>query len=176
MKRWLLQPLLVVLAIAFLVEAWFWDHVEPVIARIVAALPLRELKLKLSRWIDQLSPVMTLPVFVVPVVPLYPLKIVALAMIAKGQVVAGVAMFAFLQVVGLGVVAFIFDLTRPKLLQLRWFAAVYRFVIELRAKAHALVEPVMARIKQALAGSGDGWAAHTLRLIGRLRRRIRAAR
>ena len=124
MKRRLLQPLWVLLAILFLIEAWFWDHVEPVIARIVAWISLRELKATLSRWIEHLSPAMTLPVFLVPVAPLYPLKLVALAMIAQGQLTAGILMFAFLQVIGLGIVAFIFDLTKPKLLQPTWFARV----------------------------------------------------
>ena len=180
MKRRLLQPLWVLLAILFLIEAWFWDHVEPVIARIVAWIPLRELKATLSRWIEHLSPAMTLPVFLVPVAPLYPLKLVALAMIAQGQLMAGILMFAFLQVIGLGIVAFIFDLTKPKLLQLAWFAAVYRFTIELRAKAHAIVAPVMAQIKARMAellkGDGDGFGARMLRRIGALRRRMRAAR
>jgi len=180
MKSRLLQPLWVLLAILFLIEAWFWDHVEPVIARIVAIIPLRELKARLSRWIGGLSPAMTLTVFLVPVAPLYPLKLVALAMIAQGHLFVGVAIFAFLQVIGLGVIAFIFDLTKPKLLQLAWFAAVYRFTIELRAKAHAVVAPVMAQIKAKIAellkGDGDGFGARMLRRIGALRRRIRAAR
>lgn len=173
MRRWLLQPLLVVLAIVFLIEAWCWDHLEPIIERIVSAIPLRELKEGLARWVEHLSPVMTLPVFIVPVAPLYPLKLFALALIAQGSWMAGLAVFAFAQLVGLGVAAFIFDVTKPKLLQLNWFAATYRFFVSLRQKAHDLVAPVMARIRQALVGNGDGWASRTLQLIGRLRRRIR---
>lgn len=179
-KRRMLQPLWVLLAILFLIEAWCWDHLEPVIARIVARIPLRELKAKLARWIEQLSPVMTLPVFLVPVAPLYPLKLVALGLIAKGQLIAGLVLFGFLQVIGLGIVAFIFDLTKPKLLQLNWFAAVYRFVLDRRAKAHDIVAPVMAQIKAKIAelttSDGEGWGARMLRRISALRRRVRAAR
>ena len=40
MKRRLLQPLWVLLAIIFLIEAWFWDHLAPVVARVVALIPL----------------------------------------------------------------------------------------------------------------------------------------
>ena len=41
MLRRLLQPLWVLLAIVFLIEAWLWDHLEPVVARVVSAIPLR---------------------------------------------------------------------------------------------------------------------------------------
>jgi hypothetical protein len=180
MKRRLLQPLWVLLAVLFLIEAWFWDHVEPLIARVVALIPLRELKQSLARWVDHLSPAMTLPVFLVPVAPLYPLKLFALALIAQSHWIAGLGLFAAAQVFGLGVAAFIFDITKPKLLQLRWFASIYRWLIALRAKAHAIVAPIMAQIRAKLAellkGDDDGWGARMLRRIGALRRRIRAAR
>jgi len=41
--RRLLRPLWVLLALIFLVEAWLWDRVEPVIARVVALIPLPRL-------------------------------------------------------------------------------------------------------------------------------------
>ncbi|ABD85757.1 hypothetical protein [Rhodopseudomonas palustris] len=180
MMRRISQSLWFLLAVAFLIEAWCWDHLEPIVARIVALIPLREFKAWLAQRIEGLSPAMTLPVFLVPVAPLYPLKLFALALIAQGHLLAGLAIFLFLQVVGLGVVAFIFDVTKPKLLQMRWFAAAYHWLIALRAKAHALVAPSIAAIKAkiaaALRGDGHGWGARTLRMIGRLRRRVRAAR
>ena len=36
MMRRLLQPFWVLLAVIFLIEAWLWDHLEPIVARIVA--------------------------------------------------------------------------------------------------------------------------------------------
>ncbi|PYF02103.1 hypothetical protein BJ122_11418 [Rhodopseudomonas faecalis] len=180
MKRRLLQPLWVLLAIIFLIEAWFWDHLAPVVARLVAVIPLRELKAWLAGWVERLSPSAALLVFLVPVAPLYPLKFLALALMAGGHWSSGLAIFAFAHLIGLGVAAFIFDVTKPKLLQLNWFAAVYRFVIDLRAKAHAIVAPIMAQIRAKMAellnSSGDGWAQRTLRRIGELRRRVRASR
>ena len=35
MLRRLLQPFWVLLAIIFLIEAWLWDHLEPIVARVV---------------------------------------------------------------------------------------------------------------------------------------------
>ena len=76
MMRRLLQPLWVLLAVIFLIEAWLWDHLEPIVARVVALIPLRAFKQWLAERVDTLSPAMTLVVFVVPVIPLFPLKLV----------------------------------------------------------------------------------------------------
>ena len=56
MMRRLLQPLWVLLAIIFLVEAWLWDHLEPIVARAVAAIPLQAFKRWLTERVDELSP------------------------------------------------------------------------------------------------------------------------
>ena len=56
MLRRLLQPVWVLLAIIFLIEAWLWDHLEPIVARAVAAIPLRAFKTWLAERVDSLSP------------------------------------------------------------------------------------------------------------------------
>ncbi|WP_213029906.1 hypothetical protein, partial [Acinetobacter baumannii] len=73
-----LQPVGVLLAIIFLIEAWLWDHLEPVVAWVVALIPLARLKEWLADRVDALSPAMTLIVFAVPIIPLFPLKLVGL--------------------------------------------------------------------------------------------------
>ena len=72
MMRRLLQPFWVLLAVIFLIEAWLWDHLEPIVERIVAAIPLRAFKQWLSDRVDALSPAVTLVVFAVPVHPVVP--------------------------------------------------------------------------------------------------------
>jgi hypothetical protein len=116
---------------------------------------------------------MALLVFLVPVAPLYPLKLFGLWLLAGPYWIGGVVTLAVAQFVGLGVAAFIFDVTKPKLLQMRWFAATYRFLGDLREKARVVVAPIMARIRAAL---GDGRSSRTLRLIQRFRRRVRQER
>jgi hypothetical protein len=76
----------------------------------------------------------------------------------------------------LGVTAFIFDVTRKKLLQMRWFAWLYDYVLWIRAKSSELVAPIKQRIREILAGDGDGWSARTLRLIQRFRKSVHEAR
>jgi hypothetical protein len=176
MLRRILQPLWVLLALIFLIEAWLWDRLEPVVARIVAWIPLRAFKLWLAEQVDALSPAMTLIVFIVPLIPLLPLKLVGLWLLANEYWISAVVMLLFAKFVGLGVTAFIFDVTRPKLLQMRWFEQLYGWVTALREKARAIVEPIKLRIRDAMAGSGSGWLSGLLRSIRQLRKRVQAAR
>jgi hypothetical protein len=176
MLRRLFQPLWVLLAIVFLIEAWLWDHLEPIVARIVAAIPLRAFKQWLSERVDALSPAMTLVVFIVPVLPLFPLKLVGLWLLTHEYWASAVCTILAAKLLGVGVTAFIFDVTRPKLLELAWFEKLYEFVLSLRAKAKELVDPVKARIVELVRGDGEGWSARTLRLIQRFRKSVHQAR
>src|SRR6202034_4102202 len=146
MTRRLLQPVWIVLAVIFLIEAWLWDHLEPVVAWVVARIPLQSFKHWLAERVDTLSPAMTLIVFVVPVIPLFPLKLVGLWLLTHQYWLSAITTIIFAKLVGVGVTAFVFDVTRPKLLEMAWFEKLYEFVIALRAKANALVEPIKQRI------------------------------
>ena len=174
--RRLFKPLWVVLAVIFLIEAWLWDHLEPIVERVVARIPLRAFKHWLTEKIGKLSPAMTLIVFVVPAVLLFPLKLLGLWLLAHEYWVSAVTLMVFAKFLGLGVTAFIFDVTRPKLLQMRWFATLYEWVLALRAKAAALVDPIKLRIKEILRGDGEGWSARMLRQIQSFRKRVHEAR
>ena len=176
MLRRLLQPFWILLAIIFLIEAWLWDHVELIVARVVAWIPLRALKQWLADRVDSLSPLMTLIVFVVPVIPLFPLKLVGLWLLTHDYWLSAISLILFAKIVGVGVTAFLFDVTRPKLMEMRWFQALYDFVMGLRTKATALVEPVRRRILEIIRGDGDGWSARTLRLIARFRKSVHQTR
>jgi hypothetical protein len=176
MLRRLLQPLWVLLAVIFLIEAWLWDHLEPIVASFVALIPLRTFKQWLAERVDTLSPAMTLIVFIVPVIPLFPLKLVGLWLLTHEYWISAILTLIFAKFVGVGVAAFIFDVTRPKLLEMKWFETLYDFIIALRTKARALVEPIKLRIKEALSGAGDGWSSRMLRLIQRFRKSVHEAR
>jgi len=176
MMRRLLQPFWVLLAVIFLIEAWLWDHLEPVVERIVALIPLRAFKQWLSERVDTLSPAMTLIVFAVPVLPLFPLKLVGLWLLANQYWLTACVVIILGKLVGVGVTAFIFDVTRKKLLQMAWFRKLYEFIMAMRAKAAALVQPIKQRIREILRGNGDGWSSRTLRLIQRFRKSVHEAR
>ncbi|QIO30506.1 hypothetical protein [Bradyrhizobium sp. 1(2017)] len=176
MLRRLLQPVWVLLAIVFLIEAWLWDHLEPIVARVVAAIPLARFKQWLTERVDALSPAMTLIVFAVPVIPLFPLKLIGLWLLAHDYWLSGVSTFLFAKMLGVGVTAFVFDVTRAKLLEMHWFERVYDLVLKVRAKAAELVDPIKRRIRELIAGNGEGWSSRTLRLIQRFRKSVHQAR
>jgi hypothetical protein len=148
--RRLLHPLLILLALVFLVEAWLWNHLAPVVAWIVARLPLRQIKAAVAAWIERLPPAATLVVFIVPVLLLLPFKLLGLWLLAHGHWLDAIALLALAKLVGLGVTAFIFDLTRPKLLQLAWFRRLYDLVMLWLAWSHELIDPIKLRIESAL--------------------------
>ena len=176
MLRRLLQPVWVLLAIIFLIEAWLWDHLEPIVARVVALIPLARVKQWLADRVDALSPAMTLIVFVVPIIPLFPLKLIGLWLLTHEYWLTGVSTFLFAKMLGVGVTAFVFDVTRDKLLEMHWFERLYELVLRLRAKATELVEPVKRRIRELIKGNGEGWSSRTLRLIQRFRKSVHEAR
>jgi hypothetical protein len=176
MIRRLLQPIWVLLAVVFLIEAWLWDHLEPIVAWAVAKIPLSAFKHWLAERVDTLSPAMTLIVFIVPVIPLFPLKLVGFWLLAHEYWLSAALTILFAKFLGVGVTAFVFDVTRPKLLEMGWFEKLYEFVLALRAKATALVDPVKRRILEILRGDGDGWSSRMLRLVQRFRKRVQQAR
>src|ERR1700758_3832701 len=176
MIRRLLQPVWILLAIIFLIEAWLWDHLEPIVAWVVSLIPLRAFKQWLAERVDTLSPAMTLIVFIVPVLPLFPLKLVGFWLLAHEHWMSALFTILFAKFLGVGVTAFVFDVTRPKLLEMSWFEKVYEFILALRAKAKALVDPIKARIVEMMSGNGEGWSSRTMRLIMRFRKSVREAR
>ena len=176
MIRRLLQPIWVLLAVIFLVEAWLWDNLEPIVAWAVAKVPLRHFKHWLAERVDTLSPAMTLIVFIVPVVPLFPLKLIGFWLLAHEYWLSAVLTILFAKFLGVGVTAFVFDVTRPKLLEMGWFEKLYESVLTVRARANALVDPVKQRILEILGGDGGGWSSRVLRLIQRFRKRVQQAR
>jgi hypothetical protein len=149
--RRLLRPLLVLLALVFLFEAWLWNQLRPIVSWVVERIAWAALKARVAAWIEHLPPYATLLVFLVPVIALLPLKLIGLWMLAHGSWLGAMATLALAKVVSMGVTAFIFDVTRPKLLQLGWFRWLYDHVMLWLDKAHALIDPIKAALRAFLA-------------------------
>jgi hypothetical protein len=169
--RRVLRPFLVILALVFLFEAWLWTHLAPIVAWVVAWIPLRAIKARIATAIERLPPAATLVVFIVPVLLLLPLKFLGLWLLARGYWLGALGVLAIAKVVSLGVTAFIFDVTRPKLLQLAWFRALYDRVMVWLAWAHALVDPIKHRLRTWFRMFSPGSSGRALRLLARIRRR-----
>src|SRR3982074_2300388 len=96
------KPAWILLAILFLIEAWLWDHLEPIVARLVGWIPWRRLKALLARSIARLSPTATLFVFLVPVAVIIPFKVLGLWLVAEGYWVHAAGMLLLAKLAGLG--------------------------------------------------------------------------
>ena len=162
----------VILALLFLLEAWLWSRLEPVVAALVAVLPLKTLKAKTAAAVEALPPAATLVVFLVPIAVLLPVKVAAVWLLHGGHWLAGAAVLVVAKLVGLGVTAFVFDITRPKLLQLAWFAKLYALVMRGLDWAHAMVDPIKRRIRQYTYMLRPRNAGRFYRHVMRVRRRM----
>jgi hypothetical protein len=172
--RKLAKAFWIVLALLFLVEAWLWTRLEPVVEWAVGFFPWRRLKERLAAAIAHLPPAATLVVFVVPLLLLVPFKLAGWWLLAQGQWLAAVTVLILAKLVGVGVTAFVFDATRDKLLQMGWFRALYEKVLAINAWAHAHVDPIKRRIKAYLrwlrGRDGDRLWRRLMRLRQRMRR------
>jgi hypothetical protein len=170
MRRWL-RPLWVFLALLFLLEAWLWDHLEPIVAAVVKLIPWDTFKAKLARLVERLPPWATLFVFVLPFIAMLPLKFLEVYFLATRNWLGAAGVILFVKLIGLGITAFIFDVTRDKLLQMAWFKRLYEWVLGLRDWAHSITEPVRQRMRQLTWLLKPQRAGKFLRRLMRLRRR-----
>ncbi|MFN7154009.1 MAG: hypothetical protein ACK4OE_09960 [Acidovorax sp.] len=106
------------LALLILFEEWGWVPLQRLLARIGRWPGLR--------WVEgcvrQLPPWGAVAVFLLPTALLLPVKLLALWAMARGHLALGVLVILLAKVIGTAVVARLFSLTHPALMQLRWFA------------------------------------------------------
>jgi hypothetical protein len=120
--QWTVQ---IVLALLILLEEWGWQPLAELVGRLARWRPWARAEIAIAR----LPPYAALAVFVLPSALLLPLKFLALFLIAKGQLVPAGLLFAAAKVGATALVARLFMLTKPALLQIGWFAWGYdRFI------------------------------------------------
>ncbi len=162
----------IILALIFLFEAWLWGLLAPIVAFIVQLLPLKALKARIAAAISGLPPTATLIVFVIPALILLPIKLSAIWLFHHHHWLAGIATLVFAKLAGLGVTAFIFEVTRPKLMQMAWFAKLYDLVMRGLAWAHAMVDPIKRRVRKYVHMLRPRNAGRFYRHLMRVRRRM----
>ncbi len=135
------QAIVIVFALVVLFETWIWAGMMTVARRLIALFPWTALKRAFVRLIDLLPPWATLLIFGVPFVlnEIGGLGCVILG--ATGHVVAGALGYIAFKVIGFGLIAAIFDLTRDKLLTMPWFVFVYEKFLAFHHYAEGLIAP-----------------------------------
>lgn len=116
--RWLLR---LVLALLILFEEWGWEPLRRAFA-LLARLPLVR---RCEGWLSRLPPRWALVVLLLPSLLILPVKLGALWLVAQGQVTLGVGLVVAAKLAGTALLAWLFQLIQPALLQLPWFARLY---------------------------------------------------
>lgn len=121
LKKILRAVLLAPVALLLLFEEWGW---EP-LAAFFAALARLPLWGWLERRIRRLPPWAALLTFFIPALALLPVKLLALYLFGTGHATLGLMLLMAAKLAGTAVLAWLFSLTEPALMQLPWFARWY---------------------------------------------------
>ncbi|RZJ13017.1 MAG: hypothetical protein EOP39_02190 [Rubrivivax sp.] len=116
--RWLVR---VVLAVIILFEEWGWEPLRRVFA-LLAKLPVvRQFEALLKR----LPPRWAVVVLILPSLLILPIKLLAVWLVAEGRYALGVGLVIGAKLIGTALLAWLFQLIQPALMQLPWFARVH---------------------------------------------------
>jgi hypothetical protein len=119
--RFIKNLLSIPLALLILFEEWGWEPLQALLARCA--------RWPVWAWFEKrivaLPPYGALALFAVPSLMLLPVKLLALWALSHGHALLGTSIIVTAKLVGTAVVARLFSLTRPALMQLAWFARGY---------------------------------------------------
>ena len=121
-------PVAIVMAAYYLLTT----IVRPIIKPIMRSLARLRMLQILRVGIENLGPYPSLILLLVPVLIVEPLKIVALAIIDAGRPGLGIVVLLVAQGLSLLVVERLFEVVKPKVLTLRWFAVSWAWFTSLR--------------------------------------------
>ncbi|MDN0081740.1 hypothetical protein QU487_03045 [Crenobacter sp. SG2305] len=155
MKR-LLAPLWFLLASLFLLEAWLWDRLGPLVRRFVDWAPWRPLTERLSRWLAALRPYPALACVAVPMLMLIPLKFVEVALVIQQRYLLAILTLLLAKLLGMGIASWLFAICKPALLQIDWVARAYATVLRALDWAHAKTAPYRRWLQRRLAAGANG--------------------
>ena len=159
------RPVMLLLAVAFLIEAWVWNGCIAIARAIVALIPWTAFKRRVSKAIAFLPAPVVLVLFVVPLIFVELIKPVMLWVAATGHPVFGLTAYVIAQFLGVGVIAAMFDLTREKLMEMKAFVWCYEKVMAFHHFADRLIAPY----KEAVMREWRAWRQRMKEYRARLR-------
>lgn len=135
-KRMLLIPLLWLAAALFLIEEFIWDSTAKFMARLGALSAVHAIEKRIAAF----PPRWAILAFLLPSGILIPAKLIGLHAISQGHWLLGSLTFVVAKIAGMAFFSRIFNLTRPALLQINWFARLYNWVMVYRNRIHAYLQ------------------------------------
>ncbi len=168
------RPLLLAFALVFLFETWVWDSLFAVSRWIARRVPWQRFKRRAQDAINRLPAIFAVVLFGVPVVVMELGAFFSVVAIALGHVILGSICYGLLKLVGVSLIAVIYDLTREKLMTLPWFVWLHAKFERLHGIAREFVAPYREAALAQLRGlrARGEWASGLG--LRRLRRWIRA--
>ena len=148
------------LALIFLFETWVWRKLVALATLLATLLPWASFRDASRRTIDRLPAIFAVLLFGIPLVVSEGGAFVSVVMMATGHVFMGMALYIGMKIFGLFLVPVIFEITREKLLALRWFAYLYEKFEALHAMAKRFVAPYRAAALEwahGLASAARDW-------------------
>lgn len=167
-------------ALILLFEEWGWQPLAAALARM-ARFPLWA---RLELAIAGLPPYGALAALALPTSILLPLKFVSLYLLAAGQVLAATLLFVAAKIASTALIARIFLLTKPALMQIGWFATIYNLVVPWQQALFARIRAswvwrwgrvLKARLRRAAAAAWARWRPALAAALAALRARLSAA-
>ncbi|CAK7069254.1 hypothetical protein [Saezia sanguinis] len=116
---------MVLIALLLLFEEWGWEPLKKLLSWLLRW-PFWQ---RLSARIAALPPYGALATFAIPIMVDESIKIIGLIQMARGHVAWGIAIIVIAKIIGTALVASIYNITEPKLLQLPWFARFHAWWI-----------------------------------------------
>lgn len=116
--RWLFR---VVFALLILFEEWGWEPLRRAFA-LLAQLPIVR---HLEGLLKRLSPRWAVVVLLLPSLLILPVKLLAVWFVAQGHLASGLGVIVAAKLGGTALLAWLFQLIQPALMQLPWFARLY---------------------------------------------------
>lgn len=115
----------VVAALVLLFEEWGW---RPLVEAL-AYLSRFKVFARIEQAVAGLPPYGALAALALPTSVLFPLKLLAVYLVAQGQFFAASLLFVGAKIASTALIARIFLLTQPALMRIGWFASVYNWIM-----------------------------------------------
>ncbi len=128
--------LLWIAAAVLLFEEWFWARSTRAMTRLAVITHLTAV----GDWIRRRPPTQALALFVVPVLVIYPFKLLALVALARGDFALGGAAFVGAKLAATAVLARLYQLTEPAIVRFAWIRIARDGFLRARASLHAWLD------------------------------------
>ena len=187
----LFAVLQIIAALIVLFEEWGWRPLFELISRLARF----RLWARFELWIAGLPPYGALVAFALPEAILLPLKLFTVWLLAVGHVMTASALFIAAKVLSTALIARIFMLTKPALMQIGWFARLYnrfmpwkdalfaqirsswtwRYGRMLKTRVRLRVNQARARLEPKAFALWESWRPVLVETSASLRARLREA-